>query len=216
MDTRTFTIPLIILLLTIASITLIKLRGEPVVVETKLEKLPVKLAGFTGVDDSFGEQVYKELNADKHIYRHYETNRGQKVSLYIGYYGTKKGGRSSHTPYACLPGAGWGIIDTKKIVLIDKIKDEQVDVNYIISKKGNLYYIIIFWYQMLKDKVVSNGIQQNILRFFGRLFYNRNDGAFVRISAFSEKDDIPKTNLLVKSFSKIILNELPNYWPIEK
>jgi len=117
MSNKSFYISLILLLTTITGAFLISRRGDPVVVATNLENLPMEIAGFKATEDFFSEAVYKELNADKHVYRHYRSEDGRQVDLYIGYYGTAKGGRTPHNPYACLPGAGWGIIEAHKVQL---------------------------------------------------------------------------------------------------
>jgi len=191
-------------------------RGESVVVKTNLENLPMEIAGFKATEDFFPDSVYKELNADRHVYRHYQNADGEKVDLYIGYYGTAKGGRTGHNPYACLPGAGWGIVDSKQVKLKAKYYPEPVPVNYVLARKGETYESVLHWYQSAGNKVLSNGIQQNIQRFLGRIFYNLNDGAFVRISIISELKGIEEANSLAKTFSEKILDLLPAYWPVEK
>jgi EpsI family protein len=186
------------------------------VVKTNLENLPMGIGGFKGTEDSFPESVYKELNADKHVYRHYKNAEGKQVDIYIGYYGTAKGGRTGHNPYACLPGAGWGIVDTKQVTLKTNNYPNGIPINYILARKGETYESVLHWYQSAGNKVLSTGIQQNIERFKGRVLYNRNDGAFVRISAFSEEKGIEEAGLLTKSFAEKVLDLIPQYWPVEE
>jgi len=216
MTNKSFLISLIIFLLSIGMVAFIANRGESVVVKTNLENLPMEIAGFKATEDFFPDSVYKELNADRHVYRHYQNADGEKVDLYIGYYGTAKGGRTGHNPYACLPGAGWGIVDSKQVKLKAKYYPEPVPVNYVLARKGETYESVLHWYQSAGNKVLSNGIQQNIQRFLGRIFYNLNDGAFVRISIISELKGIEEANSLAKTFSEKILDLLPAYWPVEK
>ena len=78
------------------------------------------IAGYKATEDFVTDSVYKELNADKYVYRHYLSSDGKQVDLYIDYYGAAKGGRTGHNSYSCLPGAGWGIIDSHKIRLKGK------------------------------------------------------------------------------------------------
>jgi CO/xanthine dehydrogenase FAD-binding subunit len=47
-------------------------------------------------------------------------------------------------------------------------------------------------------------------------FYNRNDGAFVRVSVFGKEEHLKEVNLLAKSFAEKVLDILPEYWPLEK
>ena len=216
MTNRSFTISLIILLSTIVLVTLISRRGEPVVVKTNLENLPTEIVGFKATEDFFPDSVYRELNADKHVYRHYRNADGKQVDLYIGYYGTAKGGRTGHNPYACLPGAGWGIVDTKRVSLKVNKYPNGIPINYILARKGETYESVLHWYQSAGNKVLSTGIQQNIERFKGRVFYNRNDGAFVRVSVLTGGKGIEEANLLAKIFAEKVLDLIPKYWPIEQ
>jgi EpsI family protein len=216
MPNKSFYTSLIILLATIAWVGLISRRGEPVVVKTNLERLPMEIAGYSAIEDFFPDSVYKELNADRHVYRHYRNAEGKQVDLYIGYYGTAKGGRTPHNPYGCLPGAGWGIVDSKMATLKTRDYPEGVKINYILARKGEICETVLHWYQSAGNKVFSTGIQQNVDRFIGRTFYNRNDGAFVEVSVFGKEEDLQESNLLVKSFAEKLLDLLPEYWPVEK
>ena len=216
MSNKSFYISLIVLVATIASIFVISRRGEPVVLSTNLENLPMEIAGYKATEDSFPKSVYEELNADKHIYRHYRSQDGKQVDLYIGYYGTAKGGRTAHNPYACLPGAGWGIVEASKVKLRANYYLDGVYVSYVLARKGTLFETVLHWYQSAGNKVLSTGIQQNIQRFIGRLFHNRSDGAFVRISAISAEYDLKEAESLLQSFAQQLLPLLPRYWPLEQ
>jgi EpsI family protein len=212
-SSKTFYYSVIPLLLTLIVGFLISKRGIPIVIETNLENIPIKVADYKGTEDSFPESVYQELNADRHVYRHYVGPDGAQIDLYIGYYGTAKGGRTGHNPYACFPGAGWGIIKTDKANI--KYRNKNATINLIVAQKGNVYETVCHWYQSNKDKVLATGIQQNIQRFISRIKYNRNDGAFVRISMRSDKDSIELTRKKTLQFAAKILSILPQYWPVE-
>ena len=216
MSSKSFTISLAILLCTILAVVLVASRGEPVVIKTNLENLPMEIDGYRATEDYFPDSVYKELNADRHVYRHYRNLEGKEIDLYIGYYGTAKGGRTPHNPYGCLPGSGWGIVASKIVKLETKSHPGGVDLNYILARKGDNYESVLHWYQSAGDKVLATGIQQNAERFIGRVFYNRNDGAFVRVSAFVPENGVGEANLLVKSFAEKVLDLLPQYWPLEQ
>ena len=216
MSSKSFYTSLFILISTIALVFAISRRGEPLVVKTNLENIPMEIAGFKGTESFFSDSVYKELNADRHVYRHYRAEDGRQVDLYIGYYGTAKGGRTGHNPYGCLPGSGWGILEGQEVILKARYYPDGVAVNFILARRGDGYETVFHWYQSAGTKVLATGIQQNIQRFIGRVFYNRNDGAFVRISVFSQEKGIEKARVLARSFSENVLDLLPTYWPIEQ
>ncbi len=216
MSAKTFSIALLILIAAIITIAALSMRGLPMVVTYNLERLPMKIAGFVGTEDAFSAAVYRELNADKHVYRHYRDDNGRQVDLYIGYYGTAKGGRTPHNPQACLSGAGWGISENSQITLRMGPEERPVQINYILARKKEQHETILHWYQSAGDKVLATGIQQNIRRFISKILYNRNDGAFVRVSVFSRQESLAADRELAEEFAGIILNMLPDYWPVEQ
>jgi EpsI family protein len=216
MSKKSFYISLIVLLLTLAIISAIASRGTPRVVRTNLENIPNEILQYTGTEDFFPESIYEELDADKHVYRHYKSRTGKIVNLYIGYYGTAKGGRTGHNPYGCLPGSGWAIIKTSTVKVYPSYYRKGINLNYILSQKGSAYEAILHWYQSDKTKILPTGLQQNIDRFFGRILFNKNDGAFVRVSVFTGKEGIEGAKKQIKEFAEQILELLPKYWPVEK
>lgn len=220
MKDRSFYTTALILLTALLGVSMINSRGAPVVVETNLENLPRVISGYTGTDDQFPDSVYQELNADQHVYRHYQNMSGEKVSLYIGYYGTQKGGRTGHNPYACLPGAGWGVLEAHpEVVLLGDVtmyEQDSYEINYILASKDGLYEVVYHWYQSDKNKILATGIEQNIHRFYSRVRHNRNDGAFIRLSAVCAKGDIARCKERINRFVSHILLLLPDYWPVER
>lgn len=216
MWTRSVWMSLVMLLLAAAAVWGISRRGVPQVVATNLEELPREIAGYVGVDDRFPESVYAALDADLHLYRHYRNSRGENIDLYIGYYGTAKGGRTGHNPYACFPSSGWGIIESGTLRMPAQAYQETVDVNTMVTKKDDVYLFVVHWYQSEGVKVLDTGMKQNIQRLLGKVLRNKNDGAFVRLSAEAREADLEAAKTRVVAFSQNILELLPRHWPEER
>ncbi|WP_136514433.1 exosortase C-terminal domain/associated protein EpsI [Geomonas edaphica] len=213
---RTFIVTAALLLLTGVVVARVALRPAPVVLATNLENLPRQLGGYSGVDDRFPEEVYRVLNADMNLYRHYTDRSGNRLNLYIGYYGTAKGGRTGHNPYACLPGAGFAVVDTGTS-LIGKVRSEgEVPVNYLRARNGGVSIVMLHWYQTAGNVVLDKGWKQNVERFWGRIARNRNDGAYVQVDMEAAEEAVPKTRQQLERFSEMVLDQLPRYWPVEK
>ena len=162
------------------------------------------------------DACFEELNADKHVYRHYTDSAGGQVDLYIGYYGTAKGGRTPHNPYACLPSQGWAILDTGVISMQTGYAPDGVTLNYMISTNKNINKYMIHWYQSARTKVLDSGIKRNVQRFIGKITHNRNDGAYVQVSTtrtVPADEEVPEE---LTQFAQNILNLLPEYWPEEQ
>lgn len=213
---KQFIISTILLMMVFFIVIIINARGIPQVTETNLEKLPMTIGKYHGEEDFFSDAINQELNADKYVYRHYRNVVGETVDLYVGYYGTAKGGRTGHNPYACLPGAGWAITGNKSISLVTDNYPDGVSVNLVFASKEGVGRVLVHWYQTAGVTVLSTGIQQNIHRFLGRVLHNRNDGAYVQISALADEDTLPDAQMKVKMFAEELLSILPEYWPVEK
>jgi EpsI family protein len=216
MSSKAFIISIVGMLVTLTLVGFISIRPNPVVVRTNLEDLPMEIVGYRGTEDAFPESVYRELNADKHVYRHYLSGDGIQLDLYIGYYGTAKGGRTGHNPYACLPGAGWAIVDSRKVRIPQPSQSSDFEVNYIRAYRNGVNSVMVHWYQTAGTTVVSTGIRQNIERFWGRLLHNRNDGAFVQITTQVPDEHLLDVGIKIEDFAGQVLQLLPRYWPVEE
>jgi EpsI family protein len=215
MSNKLYMMCLVLICLSIIAVTVISRRPVPIVVQTNLEKIPMEIYGYLASEDSYSDAIYSELNADKNLYRHYKSHNGNRIDLYIGYYGTAKGGRTRHNPYGCLPSAGLAILEAKKIYLKQVVSGKIVAVNYILSRNNDMNIILLHWYQTSGNTIVSSGFKQNIERFIGRIRNNRNDGAYVQITASTTDDDVNITSKRVAQFAEKVLNLLPYYWPEE-
>lgn len=215
MDRKSFILAAVVLSLTLFLVVKVATRGVPVVLHTNLEKLPMHIGEYQGTEDSFSKEVYEVLQADRHVYRHYHLPQKKQIDLYIGYYGTAKGGRTGHNPFACLPGAGWGIVENGTIVIKPSYYPQGIAVNYVVSRKGEVYNVMLHWYQSAGTKVLSTGLQQNLQRFTGRVLHNRNDGAYVQVSSLENEQQGKLVREKLQSFALEILELLPKYWPEE-
>jgi EpsI family protein len=210
-----FLLALTSLVLTAGLILTVANRGVPMVLHTNLENLPMEIAGFNGREDSFPQGVYDALPADLHVYRHYRSLGGKSLSLYLGYYGTAKGGRTGHNPYACLPGSGWGIVETGTVEVHPSYYPQGVKVNYVVASKDGVNNVMLHWYQTAGTRVLATGLQQNIRRFEGRVLGNRNDGAYVQVNTLALEPEIPSALGMTRDFATEVLELLPEYWPEE-
>ena len=185
--------------------------SDVVVAKVNLDQLPRRILGLEGRDDRFDESIYRVLNADYHLLREYRSDAHPAVWLYIGYYGTARGGRPSHVPQACYTGQGFSIVEWTKVKA-----PEGVDgmLNRMHVKRGNVHQLVLFWHQS-RDTVLADGIEQNLHRLKNRLLYNRDDGAFVRLSTRMSPDNEAEALALLQNFAGELLRLLPAYWPEE-
>ena len=180
--------------------------------QKRLAGFPVRMDGWTGKDDPFSASVMDAVDTDDAIHRKYDSASGS-VWLYVGYYGTRKGGRTGHLPHYCYPAAGYQIQDLGKEPL--KLADGRtVTVNRLLVERKGQRTLVLYWIQSGEQKVLADGLAMNLSRLRRRLTQGRDDGAFVRITSIVT-DSVERTLEREKSFAVDVLSNLGDHWPVE-
>jgi EpsI family protein len=186
---------------------------EPLVVDTTpLAELPAEVLSWKGRDIPMEGSVEEILRADRHLQRSYYDRAGGLVWLYVGYYGTSRGGRSEHTPWVCYPTAGWEILDEfSRTIAVDA----GSEIQEIVVQRGSERRLVHFWYRTSRSPHVVGELAHAWDRFLGRLTLGRADGAFVRLSTplLGESPDGDRARLL--SFGRALDAQLAAHWPTE-
>jgi EpsI family protein len=198
--------------MTLLGVYTVALRQRVIVAETRFDTLDRNIGSLVGTDLRFDESVYDVLNADANLLRAYRSSEGDGLWLYIGYYGTAKGGRASHLPQFCYTGQGWSI---EKWDLLDLDPSGEARINRMLVKQGARRQLVYFWFQS-ESTIMATGLEQNWYKFQHRLLYNRNDGAFVRISLDVPKGQDALIEEQARTFSLAVMPMIASRWPIEK
>jgi len=183
------------------------------VTDVRLDNLPMQVESLAGTELHFEESVYAVLNADGNLLRNYASPEGEAVNLYIGYYGTAKGGRATHLPQYCFTGQGWSI-EKWDVISLDSGMG-RVRVNRMIVKKGESRQLVYFWFQS-EGKVMATGWEQNWYKFTHRLENSRNDGAFIRVSLGLAPGKDSAAEERAMRFSQLVMPLVTRYWPVEQ
>jgi len=198
------------------SFVLMRYPESPVpsgVPEKRLAGFPSEFSGWVGKDDPFSAEVMAAVDTDDDIHRTYASAQGN-VWLYVGYYGTKKGGRTGHLPHHCYPAAGYQILDLGKEE-IALSNGRKVMVNRILTERKGQLTVALYWIHSGDQKVLADGFAMNMSRLQRRLLKGRDDGAFVRISSVV-KNEAPIAALeREKRFAAEVLERIGDHWPVE-
>ncbi|MDG2049283.1 MAG: EpsI family protein [Myxococcota bacterium] len=179
---------------------------------TGLANTPHEIEGWIGQDDLLDLQVEEALNADFQLKRTYRRPTGEMVWLYVGYYGTERGGRPEHTPRGCYTGAGWGITDSQ-VLTADPYSGLRVQ-EYRVEREGQRR-LVHFWYRSHRRTGMLGGLDQNIDRMLGRLMDGRADGALIRVSTPIEGEDDVSARGRLLGFGAALDPILEEKWPSE-
>jgi EpsI family protein len=176
-----------------------------------LAELPLELAGWYGSEIPLESAVERELDAQVNVQRRYRRRTGEIVWLYIGYYGTERGGRPEHTPRGCYTGAGWTIDAARTL----DVGGSALAVNEFRVSRDGEELLVHFWYRSHRRSGMLGGLDQNLDRMLGRILDGRADGALVRVSAPVSRDDESAVRSQLVSFALAVEAELDARWPSE-
>jgi EpsI family protein len=176
-----------------------------------LDTLPMKIDVYDGKEIPLESTVESVLRADFNLQRAY-VGAGSLVWLYVGYYGTTRGGRPEHTPRGCYTGAGWGI-ESARTLRVDPAGDLQVN-EYLVEREGERR-LVHYWYRSARKTGMLGGWGQNIDRFVGRLTDGRADGALIRISTQLNGIDEVSARGRLLGFASMLDPLIAERWPTE-
>lgn len=212
-SSRLWNAALVVALLGVGALGWALMLRPPLQVDvSRLRELPKAFGRWTSVDLPLEKAVEAELGADLNLQRLYRGPSGQPIWLYIGYYGTARGGRPEHVPRGCYPGAGWSIERTR-VVEVDPSTDLRVN-EYLVERDGETQ-LVHFWYRSHRRTGMLGGIDQNTDRLVGRLTNGRADGALVRVSTIVPPEGEVQARGVLMAFSSALDPLLGEYWPSE-
>jgi EpsI family protein len=191
----------------------IRHEGAYAVVENRLPEFPARVLDYTGWDDRLEDSVYAVLGNDYNLLRRYSDGSGRIVWLYIGYYGTANGGRPSHVPQSCYTGQGFSIEDWRRVPAPGS--REGGDIHQMVVKRQQERQLVLFWSQNQGYRIVSDGVEVNLLRLQSRLIGSRDDGSLVRLSMPIEPGRDQAAMQELSRFAAEVIRLLPTYWPVE-
>jgi EpsI family protein len=190
----------------------LELRPSLDVDATALESLPYDIDERNGYDVPVDATVARILEADFHVQRTYRQGDTPPVWLYIGYYGTERGGYTPHTPDACYPAAGWSIDPTSRATrtLADGLRANEIQVENAGERR-----LVQYWYRSHRTTGILGEAGQAVDRVVGRLLHGRADGGFVRVSTPIEEGDLESARQRLEPFALRLDTLLADHWPEE-
>ena len=176
-----------------------------------LATLPTQVDLYRSHDVPLESTVESVLRADFNLQRSYLRD-DLVVWLYIGYYGTARGGRPEHTPRGCYTGAGWGIESARTLQVTPQ---GELRVNeYLVERRGERR-LVHFWYRSNRRTGMLGGWDQNVDRLIGRLRDGRADGALIRVSTPLHDDNVIGARGRLMAFSSLLDPLIAERWPSE-
>jgi EpsI family protein len=201
-----------VLVLAGASAWALKLAGNLEVDARALAGLAPAVGSWRSEDIPVEDGVAQMLRADFNLQRAYRHPLGERVFLYVGYYGTARGGRPEHTPWVCYPSTGWEIRDSR-LVSVDPAAGLRA--NELVVEAEGERRLVLFWYRSGTRTGITSGLGLSLAHLRGRLFEGRGDTALVRVSADLREGDETTARTVLMGFAAEIDRQLASHWPRE-
>ncbi|MEM7410554.1 MAG: exosortase C-terminal domain/associated protein EpsI [Myxococcota bacterium] len=176
-----------------------------------LEGLPLRVGAWQGHSVPLEYGVERMLRADLNLQREYESDTSPEVVwMYVGYYGTERGGRPEHTPEVCYPSAGWDIVRHEE----QQFGDGHRVNEFIVERAGN-QRLVHFWYHSSRGAGLLDNLDVSVDHLKGRLSDGRADGALVRLSTPITDAGIEASRERLTAFYTDLVPEIGSRWPSE-
>jgi len=150
--------------------------------------IPNRYPGYFGAEQEIEDFADDILKADVSTLRDFVTMQGQRLQLFIAYFGSQKYGSQIHSPKHCLPGGGWRIERIEPYVL-DLGKGRKITINRLVIAVNNYRAIMLYWYEtrsgIIRDEY---GLKADLVK--NSLLFRSTDAAIVRLTV-----DATHTNL---------------------
>jgi EpsI family protein len=171
--------------------------------------------------EQMAEEVEKNLGVTDYLICAFqkETTRDM-VGVYVGYHATqvrREGGGSGenmiHPPAHCLPGSGWDIIASRKVLLdLPELPGAPARVNRLIIAKGEERQLVYYWYQE-RGRVIAEDWRKILDLFWDRATRQRTDGALVRFTSPILRDGEARAEETVLELAGELTRRLPRFVP---
>jgi EpsI family protein len=145
------------------------------------------------------EEIVKVLELDDYLYNYYQQGT-DVVSLYIGYYYSKKKLGASHSPLVCIPGSGWKISNLRKIRRANEgTKKFPEEISVMRIEKGENKELVVYWFQSY-DRATSDTFRQKITTLIQKIRKGNEANAFVRVTVPIRDDGEKEAYDVAKKF----------------
>jgi len=142
------------------------------------------------------------------------------VNVYVGYHASQvreegggSGENSIHPPAHCLPGSGWDIVRSERVVLeAEGLPDSRAEVNRLLIAKGELRNLVYYWYQS-RGRVVAEDWKKVIYVGFDRVTAGRTDGSLVRFTVPVIRGDEGRAEAMFLDLAPRVVALLPPFVP---
>jgi exosortase D (VPLPA-CTERM-specific) len=130
---------------------------EPFRLKSGFSPFPLTIGPWQGRTESIDTEVIELSGAEEALNATFSSNRGEIISLYIGYRGSpfNESENFFHSPNVCLPSAGWKTLSISNHSIEAVPGFGQMVVRKMVIEKMGLRQLVYYWFQT-KNRVSSD------------------------------------------------------------
>jgi len=203
----------IVILVVVGGLTLSTRALPSVKIKGGIQSFPLSFNGWIGKSQLLDAKIIEASGAEESFDGAYINDKGQVVSLYMGYRSTAflENVNFFHSPTVCLPSSGWKTIHKSKRIIEDVPLFGTLPVFEMEMESMGLRNLVYFWFQT-KDKATED---KNINRFHLALHAIRRDNThdlFIRpITPISNSESVDDARKRMDLFTRQMMGTLIDF-----
>lgn len=209
MDKKSFSVIIIILVVTFTVISFVKFYRPQSKAEVNFSEFPLSLNGWVGSKENVQQYVLDLLNPQDVFSATYVNDQGIEIHLFFDFFSSDQGFGGPHSPRNCLPGSGWIIQENRKHII--SLSQKEITGHRLKLRYENRYHIMDFWY-VTHHGETGNDYLFKIYEIISSLTFQPKDIAFIRFIT----EDRPENEIALKEFQVLFTEEIYKQLPFNK
>ena len=161
-------------ILLLAGIMLHFYRPQSVSLKMELRQYPYRIAEWSGRDSETGFPEFRRLGVDEELSRTYELPTGERVALYVGYYG------SQHQEKEIVNYRIDYLFDNKTLVKVPVNAGKEIEVNRNLLRRKNGDLVVLYWID-INGRILRDKIGAKLYTMFDAMLLRKSNGAIVLV-----------------------------------
>jgi exosortase D (VPLPA-CTERM-specific) len=178
----------------------------PVPLRQTLDNFPLQLGPWQGRRASIDPVMVKATRATAYLNADYTNPGHDSINLWIAYYEDQRGGVTVHSPFSCLTGGGWTVLDSSTVEVAP-----GRPVKYLLMEQTGHRLVVYYWY-LQRGRWLTSEYLNKFFIGYDRLANHRTDGALVRLIT-PAPPDIQMARPRLDAFAGLLAPVLPQFIP---
>jgi len=176
----------------------------PIPLRQSFDNFPLVMGPWQGKRSYIDPEMFAATGANAYFNADFSDSTQASISLWIAYYENQKAYGSIHSPFTCLTGSGWSLVESG----ITEV-GPGLPVRFMLMEQAGQQYLIYYWYLQRGRWLTSEYLNKFFLSYDG-LFRRRADGALIRLITPAGQN-VKAAQARLVSFAQLLVPVLPQF-----